>query len=81
LDGDPASTCCADLNNREEVQMNIKRIIGTVLLVAGIALLILSGLADVIGIGQSPNFGNAQIAGAIIGAIGAIGGVIVLLKK
>ncbi len=61
--------------------MNIKKVIGTLLLVAGIALLIISATADVIGIGQSPRFGGAQIAGVIAGAVVAIGGLIVFLKK
>ncbi len=61
--------------------MNTKKIIGTLLLVIGIALLILSVIADVIGIGQSPRFGGAQVTGLIIGAVVAIGGLIVYVKK
>ena len=61
--------------------MNTKKIIGALLLVVGSALLLLSAMADVIGIGQSPRFGGAQLSGLIIGAVIAIGGLIVLLKK
>jgi peptidoglycan/LPS O-acetylase OafA/YrhL len=40
-----------------------------VLLIIGIVLLLLSLLADVIGIGREPGFGMGQIAGAIIGLL------------
>ncbi len=60
--------------------MNIKRITGTLLLVAGIAVLIVFAIADKIGIGESPEFGAIQISGVIAGAILAVIGLLLLRK-
>ncbi len=57
------------------------KIIGTLLLVIGIVVLLLSALADVIGIGQNPHFGFVQIAGVIVGAVVAVIGFIMSRKK
>lgn len=54
---------------------------GIVLLVIGIVVLLLSLLADVIGIGGSPVFGYRQIVGVIVGAIVAVVGLVLTLKK
>jgi hypothetical protein len=54
--------------------MDNKKLISNVLLVAGIILLALSLLADVIGIGSVPGFGYNQMVGTVVGAIGAIVG-------
>ena len=61
--------------------MSASKIIGTVLLVAGIVLLIISAAADIIGFGKDPSFGYAQITGVVAGAIVAIVGFVLLLKK
>ena len=61
--------------------MNNKKLISNVLLVAGILLLVLSLVADLIGIGASPGFGPYQIAGTVAGAIAAIAGYVVSRKK
>jgi len=54
---------------------------GIVLLVVGIVVLLLSLVADSIGIGGSPGFGPYQIAGAIVGAIVTVVGLVLTLKK
>jgi hypothetical protein len=54
---------------------------GIVLLVVGIVLLVLSLVADPIGIGGSPGFGYYQIGGAIVGAILTVVGLVLTLKK
>lgn len=46
-----------------------KKTIGTVLLVAGVILLIVSLGADVIGLGGGGRFGSQQILGAVAGII------------
>ena len=61
--------------------MNAKKITSVLLLVGGIAVLILSATADIIGIGKNPGFGPIQIAGVILGAVVAIIGLTLLLRK
>lgn len=60
--------------------MDNKKLISNVLLVAGIILLALSLLADVIGVGSVPGFGYNQIIGTVVGAIGAIAGYVMSRK-
>ena len=51
--------------------MNNKTL-GTVLLIAGVILLLASLTADVIGVGEAPDaFGIRQIVGAVIGIVAA----------
>lgn len=51
--------------------MNNKTL-GTVLLVAGVILLLAALAADVIGLGEAPDaFGTRQIAGAVVGVVAA----------
>jgi hypothetical protein len=54
---------------------------GIVLLVVGIVVLLLSLLADSIGIGVNPIFGRNQIIGTIAGAIVAVVGLVLTLRK
>ena len=61
--------------------MKIKKIISILLLVGGIAVLILSATADILGIGESPHFGRVQIAGVIVGAVAAIVGLAAMIRK
>lgn len=61
--------------------MNTKKIVGIVLLVVGIVVLLLSLTADVIGIGQHIGFGYWQILGTIAGAILAVVGLVLMLRK
>jgi hypothetical protein len=60
--------------------MGGKKTIGTVLLVVGIVILLLSLLAYPLGIG-GPKFGPYQITGTIAGAIVAVVGLVLTLKK
>ena len=61
--------------------MGGKKTIGIILLAAGAILLILSMIADVIGIGGSPIFGWRQILGIIIGLIAAVVGLVLTIRK
>jgi hypothetical protein len=61
--------------------MGSKKIAGIVLLVVGIVVLILSLAADPMGIGASPGFGRDQIVGTIAGAIVAVVGLVLTLRK
>ena len=51
-----------------------KKTISTLLLVAGIILLILSLGADMVGLGATPIFGYKQILGSVVGAVVVIAG-------
>jgi hypothetical protein len=61
--------------------MEGKKTAGIVLLVVGIVVLLLSLAADPIGIGTSPGLGYQQIIGAIVGAVVAVVGLVLTLKK
>ncbi len=57
--------------------MTTSKIIAIVLLVVGIAILLISALADIMGLGDAHHiFGYKQIAGAAVGAILAIVGAV-----
>lgn len=58
--------------------MTKKRTIGLVLLIVGIVVLVASGAADAIGLGNSPGFGYKQVVGIAAGAIAAIAGAIIV---
>ena len=58
--------------------MNRKKTVGGVLLGGGILLLILSLLADVLGVGGAPGFGYKQILGTVVGVVAAIRGYFVV---
>ncbi len=61
--------------------MNAKKIISMLLLVAGVILLILSVIADKVGIGSNPGFGSLQIGGLGLGVALAIIGLILIPRK
>lgn len=61
--------------------MGIKKIVGLVLLVAGIIVLVLSLTANVIGLGGAGGFGFQQTLGTIGGAIGIVAGLALILWK
>jgi hypothetical protein len=62
--------------------MEGKKIASTVLLVAGIVILVLSLAADLVGVGGSNVvFGPYQIVGAVVGAIVTVVGLILRLRK
>ena len=52
-----------------------------VLLVVGIGILAGSLLADVVGIGDNPGFGNQQTIGTVAGAVVTAVGLCFMLKK
>lgn len=58
--------------------MTTGRIIGIILLVAGIVVLLVSALADILGLGTSAGvFGYMQILGSVGGAaVAVVGGVL-----
>jgi hypothetical protein len=59
-----------------------KRNWGIILIVAGIVVILIALLADVIGLGAQPDIiGWRQILGAVIGAAIGIGGVVLLVRK
>lgn len=61
--------------------MGGRKIAGIVLLVLGIVILILSLIADLVGIGVSPMFGYRQIIGTVAGVIVAAVGLVLALRK
>ena len=60
--------------------MDSKRIVGIVLLVVGVVVLVLALAADMIGLGGFSGFGRSQIAGAVVGAIAAVAGLVLTLR-
>lgn len=61
--------------------MSTKKIVSIVLLVVGVIVLLLSLTADVLGIGVHVGFGYQQILGTIVGAILAVVGLVLILRK
>ena len=61
--------------------MGGKKTAGIVLLVVGIVVLLLSLLADLIGIGGGGAFGYRQIAGTVVGAVVTVVGLVLTLKR
>jgi hypothetical protein len=60
--------------------MNTK-VLGMIAVLVGVVLLLVSVLADYIGLGGAPGFGTRQIIGALAGAIVALAGFVVMRKK
>ncbi len=62
--------------------MERKKTIGIALIAGGIILLILSLLADVLGVGGNlAVFGWKQILGAVVGVVVAVAGAVLLRRK
>jgi hypothetical protein len=61
--------------------MSNKKTIGIVLLAVGAVLLIVSLVADVIGIGGAAGFGYKQTIGVIAGVVVAVTGFVLYSKK
>lgn len=57
------------------------KVVGIVLLALGVLVVLVSVLADPIGLGGSTGFGFKQIVGTVAGAIAAIVGLILVLRK
>ena len=58
-----------------------RKALGIIVAVLGVALLVISALADVIGIGGGDDFGYLQLAGVVIGAFGAVFGGLVVFRE
>jgi len=56
--------------------MRARKTMGIALTAAGVVLLIVSLIADVIGIGGAAGFGYKQIAGSVAGVIAAVVGFV-----
>lgn len=54
---------------------------GTVMLVVGVLLVLLSAAADPLGLGGAPGFGWKQMMGVALGAVLAIVGVVSLRRR
>ena len=61
--------------------MGRRKMAGNALLLLGIIILVVSLLADPLGIGGSAGFGTRQIAGTIAGAIVAAAGLFLRLRR
>ena len=61
--------------------MGNQRTIGVVVLMVGVIVLVVSLLADPVGIGGSPKFGYLQIAGTVVGAIVTVIGLVLTLRE
>jgi hypothetical protein len=62
--------------------MQSTKILGIAFILVGVIVLIISFLADVVGIGgQSNVFGYKQIIGIAVGAVAVMAGLILLLRK
>jgi len=61
--------------------MGGKKTVGLVVLVVGMVILVLSLVADLIGIGGGGAFGYRQMAGTIVGAIVTVVGLVLTLKR
>ncbi len=61
--------------------MNGKKKVGIISLVVGTVILVLSLLADLIGIGFAPGFGGIQTAGTVVGACVVVVALLMTFKK
>lgn len=52
-----------------------------ILLIAGVIILLVSLIADTLGVGREPGFGYLQIGGTLIGALLIVLGLLKLRKK
>jgi len=53
-----------------------RRALGVVLLVLGVLVLLMALGADLLGLGTGPSFGPRQVAGAVVGAVVAVCGLL-----
>ncbi len=61
--------------------MNGKKKVAIILLVVGTVILVLSLVADLIGIGFNPGFGPEQTAGTVVGACMVVVALLMTIKK
>jgi uncharacterized membrane protein len=55
-----------------------RNILGGIVVVAGLVLLVVSALAEPIGIGDGGGFGWKQVTGVIVGAVAIVIGLLVM---
>jgi hypothetical protein len=58
-----------------------RNLVGGLLTAGGVVLLVLSALADPIGVGGSTGFGWLQAIGVVVGAVAALAGLALLLPE
>jgi hypothetical protein len=58
-----------------------RNLVGGIVTAAGMVLLVLSVLADLIGVGNSAGFGWLQALGVVIGAAAALAGLALLVLE
>jgi hypothetical protein len=58
-----------------------KRTVAVVLILVGVAILVVSIAADVLGIGNAPGFGWKQILGTVVGGATALAGIWLMVNK
>ena len=61
--------------------MGNKKTIGLALMAGGIAVLVMSLVADMVGLGGAASFGYKQITGSIVGVIIAVAGIVIRNQK
>jgi hypothetical protein len=74
-------TLTSEGKREEVIEMGRIKTVGTALLVVGIIILLVSLLADPIGIGDGTSFGGQQILGTVIGAIVTIVGGVLMRRQ
>lgn len=74
--------CIQDHKNQGVIIMSGKKIIGLIILIAGLIILTISVTADFIGIGSNVYvFGYKQISGTFVGIIITLIGSLLMFKK
>lgn len=58
-----------------------RNLVGGLVTAAGVVLLVLSALADPIGVGDSGGFGWLQTLGVVVGAVTALAGLALLVLE
>jgi hypothetical protein len=58
-----------------------QRQLGLIILLGGVILLLISALADPLGIGGGGKFGGKQIAGVAVGAVGVLVGALLVIRS
>jgi|YelNatPaOPRAMG01_1025707.scaffolds.fasta_scaffold323081_1 hypothetical protein len=61
--------------------MSTRQIGGWVLVIGGGILLLLSALADVLGLGRDPHFGPWQVTGVVVSVLALAAGVLFLRRR
>ena len=61
--------------------MGAGKVVGIVLLTAGVIAIVESLVADLVGIGITPGIGGFQLVGIVVGAVAAVVGLILTLKR